>query len=115
MNPNLTYRRGLRAFLALGVLFASGCGAAPADDSEAEPTGEASLAITSVPSGVLCIEAVATGSKTITKDFTVSAGASSVDLAVGRVSLGSVKFTASAFDAACPPASGATPTWVADP
>jgi Regulator of chromosome condensation (RCC1) repeat len=115
--------RGVRFVGLLGLMLSAACGSAPAgapagapaEDPDGELTGEATLAVTTVPSGIQCIEVVAAGSKTVTKDFTTSAGSSSASLSLGRLPLGTVKFTASAFEVACSALSGATATWVADP
>ena len=93
-----------------------GCGAAPDSDGDrSEDVGEVSLALTTVPTGVQCIQVAATGSTTVTKNFTVTAGSSGVNaLALGALPVGSATITGKAYNVACASISGQTPTWIAD-
>jgi alpha-tubulin suppressor-like RCC1 family protein len=91
-----------------------GCGAAPTGDKP-EDVGEVSLALTTVPTGVQCIQVVASGTSTVTKNFTVTAGSSGVNvLALGALPVGGVTVTGKAYNVACSSISGQTATWIAD-
>lgn len=99
----------------LGAML-SACGAVPESEQEDEMLGEAQLSLTQVPSGVLCIRVVATGSSTVTTSLPVTAGSSTASLNVGRLPLGTTQFSASAFDVACASVTASTaPSWIADP
>ncbi len=100
---------------ALALLLTAACGAPRPTDTGAEPTGETSLALTSIPTGVQCVQITATGSSTVSKSFAVTAGASSVGLALGELPLGNVAIAGQAFNAACASIAGTSPTYVADP
>jgi hypothetical protein len=97
------------AFAAVPVACGTGSGGA-ADD-----IGEARAEITQVPSDVLCVQVVVTGSgHTTTEQFDVIPGASSV-LNMKGLPLGSDTFNGSAFGTACSSVTGSsTPAWSGD-
>jgi alpha-tubulin suppressor-like RCC1 family protein len=83
--------------------------------SASEPTGQVSLAITTVPAGVQCIQVTATGSTTVSQTFSVTPDAGTVSsLALGELPIGSVVITAQAYSVACASIATASPSWVAD-
>jgi alpha-tubulin suppressor-like RCC1 family protein len=96
------------------LLLASTYGCAPNAGGPNDLIGEASLAVTTVPASVQCVQIVAAGSSTVTRNLTVTGGGSSVALSVGQLPLGPVTFTGSAFTQACASIAGQTPAWVAD-
>src|SRR5205085_2332104 len=73
------------------------------------------VALTSVPVTVRCVQVVAAGSTTTTSRLDVTPSASAMTLALGRLPLGDTVFRGSAFDSACSGISGTQPSWVADP
>jgi Regulator of chromosome condensation (RCC1) repeat len=107
--------RKLAGFLLGGVLLSSwfGCGGAATEEEE-ELLGEATLAVTTVPTSVLCIQIVAAGSKTVTKQFSVTGGSSSTSLSLGKLPVGQVTFNATAYDLACASIGSDPGSWVAD-
>lgn len=99
---------------ALLIAFA-GCTDATSATEDSEGVGEVNLALTTVPTGVQCIQIVAKGTTTVTKTFTVTAGSSGVNvLALGALPVGSVAISGQAYNVACASISGQTPTWIAD-
>lgn len=101
-------------FSALPFAFA-GCTEATSDGAENSEVGEVSLALTTVPAGVRCIQIVAKGSTSVTKSFTVTAGSTGVNaLALGALPVGSVVISGQGYNAACSSISGQTPTWIAE-
>jgi hypothetical protein len=100
---------------ALALLLTAACGAPRPTDTGAEPTGETSLALTSIPTGVQCVQITATGSSTVSKSFAVTGGNPSYGLALGELPLGNVAIAGQAFNAACASIAGAPPAFVADP
>jgi hypothetical protein len=97
------------------VLISAATAACSAPADEAESVGSASIAITNVPSDVACIQLTATGSRTVTRSYDVTAGASSV-LSLASLPIGTVSFRGDAYPGACATVtSGATPNWVAEP
>src|ERR1051325_220282 len=90
------------------------CGA---DDNRSEdPTSEAVVAITQVPTGVACISITAAGSRTVQKQFNVMAGQSSAMLSMNGLPTGAVNFSGSAYSTACNGVTASsTPAVVADP
>jgi alpha-tubulin suppressor-like RCC1 family protein len=107
---------GAWTLLSLIVLFGFGCGAESdsANIADESDVGEAQLGVTAVPTGVQCIRVVAAGSSTVSQNFTVTAGSSSL-LALGRLPLGNVAVTASAFNVACNSIGTNPASWVSDP
>jgi alpha-tubulin suppressor-like RCC1 family protein len=74
-----------------------------------------SLAITTVPPGVQCIQITATGSYTVSQNFPATPDAGTAGaLSLGELPLGSVAITGQAFNAACAGIGSQQPSWVAD-
>ena len=98
------------------LMAVSGCNGATSDNNgSSEEVGEVNLALTTVPTGVQCIQIVAKGTTTVTKSFTVTAGSSGVNaLALGALPVGSVAISGQGYNVACASISGQTPTWIAD-
>jgi hypothetical protein len=101
------------AFAHAPQAFLTGCGSSPGT-TDSELTGQASLSITTVPASVRCIEVTVAGSSTVTQQFGVTPGASSVNLAFQRLPLGSATVTGNAYGKACTNLAGQQATWVAD-
>jgi Regulator of chromosome condensation (RCC1) repeat len=99
--------------LSLAACGSSGAGAAGTSASDSD-VGEISLAITTVPALVTCVEIVASGSTTITKQFPVVPGTSSVSLSLGQLPSGILAITGQAYDVSCARTAGQTPSWIAD-
>jgi len=101
------------ALLALG----SACGTQDSTGSMDDPQVESvSVALTTVPTGALCIRITATpssGAATV-KTFSVTSGSSSASLQLGPLSPGNYTFIADAFNLACTSLTGAG-NWIADP
>jgi alpha-tubulin suppressor-like RCC1 family protein len=104
------------SLLLIAILATTHCGAgAPSGPMHGnEKTGSISLEISTVPTGVQCIQISALGSSLVTQNFTVTAGSSSAGLTLGQLPLGQVTITGQAFTAACTSLSGQTAAWVAD-
>lgn len=109
-------RHSLQAigFVSLGGMALVGCAAAP-DSEESEDLGSAELSLVQVPSSVLCIRVVATGSTTVTTNLSVTAGSSTASLNLGRLASGNTQFSAQAFDTACTSVGSTAPSWISDP
>src|SRR5438552_3418214 len=101
-------------FALLAALPLVGCGGAEPGGSADESVGEATLELSSVPTGAQCLQVVGSGGLTFTATATLTAGASSASVSLGRLPLGSGTINASVFDVACASLAGATPTWIAD-
>ncbi|HTA20462.1 MAG TPA: type VI secretion system tube protein Hcp [Polyangia bacterium] len=97
------------AFSSLAV--SAGCSGP--DGSSGDMLGRAQIALTNVPADGTCVQVVAAGYRTVTRDFDAPAGATSVFEMPG-LPLGQVTFTASAFGGACPPATGVVANWISD-
>jgi alpha-tubulin suppressor-like RCC1 family protein len=75
--------------------------------------GSAVAAITSVPTGVACIQLVLSGSVSATNDFTVVGNSSSASLSLGPLPAGSLTVQPAAFNVACSAiVSSTVATWV---
>ncbi len=100
--------------IASFVLFSvslTACTAAVDDDA----VGAASVAITSVPNDVACITLTATGSRTVTRNYDVVTGQSSV-LALNSLPVGTVAFRGDAYTGACSTVTASSvPTFIAEP
>ena len=101
----------------IGLVWFGVCAAAlvgcSADGSDAEgDVGSAEIAITQVPSDVLCVRIVAEGSRVRQQSFDVMPGQSSV-LSLNGLPAGTVTFSGAAFPATCSQMS--PPTYTADP
>src|SRR5262249_32832826 len=100
-----------------GSLFVSACAQAESDPG-AEHIGEATLAITTVPTGILCIRFIATpaAGAAVTINQAVTGGSASGTYSLGQLPLGNVTFTGNAYSVACNSVSASTaPQWIADP
>jgi hypothetical protein len=108
--------KGNRAlFLVVAAMLSVHCGSGTPSGGPAESTGSISLRITTVPSGVQCIQINVLGSSLVTESFSVTAGSSSANLSLGQLPLGQVTVNGQAFSSACTAISGQTATWIADP
>jgi acid phosphatase len=94
--------------LAIGLTH---CSSAPSGD---ENVGQATAEVSSIPSGVLCIQVTVVGSQTVSSLFTVSS-TSSTNLQLAGLPLGSDTFVGAAFSVACASSATATPTYVTSP
>jgi type VI protein secretion system component Hcp len=112
-------RRTLQELAVSGLLALAVATAGCADPSNAaggttdDMTGQAVLALSGVPADGTCVQIVAAGNRTVTRNFGASAGATAMFQLTG-LPLGQVNFTASAFSGGCPPSAGAVPNWVSD-
>jgi hypothetical protein len=109
--------KGNRAlFLVVVAILTLHCGSGtPSGGPSGETTGSISLKITTVPSGVQCIQISVLGSTLVTENFSVTSGSSSSNLSLGQLPLGQVTVNGQAFAAACTAISGQTASWIADP
>jgi alpha-tubulin suppressor-like RCC1 family protein len=90
----------------IGVGLASvGCsGADPTGEGvyeDDENIGEAEFELSTVPTGVGCVRLTVTGTTTVTKDFTLAAGASTALLNMDRLPLGTVSIDGAAYQTTC--------------
>src|SRR4051812_34450339 len=92
----------------------AGCGSAPAS-TEGESVGEATLELSTVPSGALCLQVIGTGASAVNTTAPLTANTSSASISLSRLPLGTSTVTANVFNAACSAISGQQPAWVADP
>jgi hypothetical protein len=107
-----TDRRTAASFLALSLCTAAAAACSQPDDDE---VGAARLAITQVPADTRCIRITVTGTRQVTRAFTVTPGASAT-LALGQLPLGLATFSGEAFPAVCSQVGSASvPGWVSDP
>ncbi len=88
------------------------CGPPPA--SESEDVGAARIALSSVPGDARCLALSAVGARTVSKRFSLVAGADAV-LEMAGLPLGVIEFSAAAFDEPCDSSISTEPTWVAEP
>jgi hypothetical protein len=95
----------------LMVALEVGCGG-PA--RETEDVGAARIALTSVPADAQCLALSAVGARTVSKRFSLQAGADAT-LELAGLPLGAVEFSAAAFDASCDSSIATEPTWIGDP
>jgi hypothetical protein len=88
--------------LGFGAL-ALGCGGESPNGgaAESEDVGSATFDLTAVPTGIGCVRITVTGVSTVTKDFTLAAGASSATLNMDRLPLGNVTISGSAYATTC--------------
>jgi hypothetical protein len=111
-------RRAFRG-LAVSTSFAlaaavAGCVGVPSSGGgSSDMTGTAVLALSNVPPDGTCIQIVAAGNRTVTRNFGAGAGATAM-FTLNGLPLGQVTFTASAFAGSCPPPAGAVPNWISD-
>jgi hypothetical protein len=104
-----TSRRTTASFLALSLGTAAAC-SGPHDE-----VGAARLAITQVPTDTRCIRITVTGTRQVTRAFTVTPGASAT-FTLGQLPLGLATFDGEAFPAVCAAVVAASvPGWVSDP
>ena len=112
------YRFGLCAVVCLVGAGVIGCGApAPGTDAgeDGELLGEASVALTTVPTGAQCLQVTGSSGLSFSVTAPLTSGSSSATLSLGRLPLGTGTINASVFNAACSALAGQTATWVADP
>jgi len=100
--------------MSLGSSFAAGCGTGGNGGGGDSETGDVELSLAPVPDDAACLRVTATGSRALTRLFSLTPGTSPT-FAVDRLPVGIVQFEGQAFDAACG-AVGATtvPRWVTD-
>src|SRR5262245_8577276 len=117
-------KRSILAAGCLGLVVASSCETPThyAGGGGGDPVGEGDLAevnlqLTSVPAGLLCMQvrAVVAGQPAVVTNLSVTPGASSATLSLGRLPAGMAMFSGSAFNVACASIGTATALWIADP
>jgi hypothetical protein len=102
-------RRTMAYCLALSLSTAAAC------SQPDEEVGAARLAIAQVPADTSCIRITVTGSRQVTRAFTVTPGASAM-FTLGQLPLGNATFLGEAFPAVCSAVVAASvPGWVSDP
>src|SRR5262245_16039045 len=81
----------------------NGTASQPIDPTPANgDTQSIELALTTVPAGVMCVNVVVSiGGLTISRPFTLTAGASSATLSLGQLPAGTATLRGSAFNVAC--------------
>jgi hypothetical protein len=94
---------------ALGTVLACASG-----EGQGEDVGVAELTLLNVPAGVGCISVTAAGSRVVTRNFGVGVGQHST-FALNGLPLGTVLFSADAFDTTCDGIGGQIPSWVGGP
>ncbi|HEY7373869.1 MAG TPA: hypothetical protein VIF57_17035 [Polyangia bacterium] len=92
-----------------GCVGVPGAGGGAADDT----AGRAEIALSSVPADATCVQIVAAGNRTVTRNFAAAAG-STVMFTMTGLPVGQVNFTANAFAGSCPPSASAVANWVSD-
>jgi hypothetical protein len=98
--------------LSLAAPLAAGCGASSnGGGSEQASTSSLEVAITSVPTGVRCIEIDITGNPSVTKRIDIFPGQSSANLQLTQIPVGSVDITGYAYNATCFASTGTSATW----
>jgi hypothetical protein len=103
----------VRALAWGSLLFFVAC--ASANPEVPELIGTATVAITNAPADGTCVQIIVTGSRSVTTNFDVMAGASTVFHLAG-LPLGSDTFSANAFGGTCAAVNGmSVPNWVSDP
>jgi alpha-tubulin suppressor-like RCC1 family protein len=114
-STGLRLARVVLGLLALVVL--DGCGAGgEAPGGRRLETGAVLAELSTVPTGVACVQLVLGGSVTETLSFAVTAGATPVSLSVGALPPGAVTVTGSAYDLACGAVTPTSvPSWVSAP
>ena len=101
--------------LVLGLPWLAACGSGADSGSDNEPVGQATLQLTTVPSGAQCLQVIGAGASAFNVTSALTGGASSSSIGLSRLPLGSSTITANVFDVACSAIAGAQPSWVADP
>ncbi len=117
-------RFGTVALCALGMAHV-GCGsdAPPGDPGAKEDVSQVTLAISSVPLNVSCIQVKVhpvfwggPGEAFVTQSFSLTGGSSwSGSVGLGSFTSGDLFVSAAAYSNACASISGTTPNWVAEP
>jgi len=110
MKANAWIRIALVGLVGAGAL--SACSAT--NDGSEDLVGNASLAITAVPSDVGCIRLTVTGARTVVTSVPVMTGQSST-FSLSGLPLGNDSFSGEGFGGACPPAAGAVANWIGAP
>ena len=101
--------------LTLGLALATLAQVSACSSAADEDLGVVRIAITQVPADVACLRITAVGSRTVSRTFAVSPGASSILLMTG-LPTGQVQFTGDAFAETCPNVGPASvPNWSSDP
>jgi type VI protein secretion system component Hcp len=112
----MTFGRGFgilaTAVVLSGLGLGAGCDGSPGS-GDAELAGRAQLALMGVPADGTCIQVTAAGYRTVTRTFSVTAGATAL-LDLGGLPLGTVTFSAAASGGDCPAPAGTVATWVSD-
>lgn len=85
----------------------------PGGGSSDDTAGRAEIALSSVPADATCVQIVAAGNRTVTRNFAAAAGNTAMFTMTG-LPVGQVTFTANAFSGACPPSASAVANWVSD-
>jgi alpha-tubulin suppressor-like RCC1 family protein len=110
--------RGL-AVLGLVASLQLGCsgGSDVSDESESAEAGlgTATFELMMVPSSVGCVRITASGLQgEVTKEFGLSSGASTAQLLMERLPLGTLTVTGYAYDGTCANVGNSPPAWIAD-
>ena len=101
--------------MILATASVNGCGSNAGTNEPGEDTGEASLAVQSVPSDTYCISVTAAGAtRSVTREVEVTPGSPASALLTG-LPTGSVTFSGSAYSTACRQVTAdSVAVWVAD-
>ncbi len=92
-----------------GCVGVPGPGGGSADDT----AGRAEIALSSVPADATCVQIVAAGNRTVTRNFAAAAG-TTVMFTITGLPVGQISFTANAFSGTCPPPASAVANWISD-
>ena len=108
------HRLAVAALFGLAAAIA-GCVGVPRSGggSTDDMIGRAVLALSGVPADGTCVQVVAAGNRTVTRNFGAAAGTTAT-FQMSGLPLGQVTFTASAFSGSCPPPAGGGPNWISD-
>lgn len=91
-----------------------GCAIDASGTDETDATG-VSVALTTVPSGILCLNLKVAGSRSFSQKTTVASGQSSASISIGTFPTGKVSVSAEAYSVACSSiTSSSSPTWISD-
>jgi hypothetical protein len=99
-----------RSFL-LGILLLAACSLRQSPENS---VGSARATITQVPPMVSCVQIIAAGGLTVTDNFDVQPGQSTV-LNLKNLPIGNLTFTAFAYQAACASLAGTQANWASAP
>jgi alpha-tubulin suppressor-like RCC1 family protein len=89
----------------------------PSGGSAGDELGSASFELTVVPAGAQCLvlNAVTSANMTVSKQFALTAGSSSSNIAFGTLPNGPTSFSGYAYNVACASIGTNSPTWQSDP